>query len=95
MPPGTRIEVPAGFAIFANEFVSAGRPPRELAERTYQVTRWSELPPGGYFPALEEPEMLAGEIRAFFRPLRGSKPEGSQKTSTPRPRSSGNNCHRE
>ena len=80
MPPGTRIEVPAGFAIFANEFVPAGRPPRELAERTYQVTRWSELPRGGHFPALEEPEMLAGEIRAFFRPLRGSKPEGSQKT---------------
>jgi pimeloyl-ACP methyl ester carboxylesterase len=70
MPPGTRVEVPAGFAIFANEFVPAGRPPRELAERTYQVTRWSELPHGGHFAALEEPETLAEEIRAFFRPLR-------------------------
>jgi len=48
----------------------AGRPPRELAERTYQVTRWSELPHGGHFAALEEPETLAEEIRAFFRPLR-------------------------
>jgi pimeloyl-ACP methyl ester carboxylesterase len=70
MPPGTRVQVPAGFAIFANEFVPAGRPPRELAERTYQVTRWSELPHGGHFAALEEPETLAEEIRAFFRPLR-------------------------
>jgi pimeloyl-ACP methyl ester carboxylesterase len=70
MPAGTRIQVPAGFAIFANEFVRPGRPPRELAERTYQVTRWSELSHGGHFPALEEPETLAQEIRAFFRPLR-------------------------
>ena len=73
MRPGTRISVPAGFAIFANEFVPAGRPPRELAERTYQVTRWSELPRGGHFPALEEPQLLADEIRAFFRPLRGAQ----------------------
>jgi len=73
MRPGTRIPVPAGFAIFANELVPAGRPPRELAERTYQVTRWSELPRGGHFPALEEPQLLADEIRAFFRPLRGSQ----------------------
>ena len=73
MPPGTRVQVPAGFAIFANEFVPAGRPPRELAERTYQVTRWSELPHGGHFAALEEPETLAEEIRAFFRPLRGGQ----------------------
>lgn len=74
LPPGTRVGVPAGFAIFANEFVPAGRPPRELAERTYRVSRWAELPRGGHFPALEEPELLAGEIRAFFRPLRGSGP---------------------
>ena len=72
MPPGTRIQVPAGFAMFANEFAPAGRPPRELAERTYQVARWSELPRGGHFPALEEPDTLAAEIRAFFRPLRGN-----------------------
>lgn len=72
IPPGTRVPVPAGFAIFPNEFAPAGRPPRELAERTYQVTRWSELPRGGHFAALEEPETLAEEIRAFFRPLRRS-----------------------
>lgn len=36
LPPGTRVELPAGFAIFAGEFVPAGCPPRELAERTYR-----------------------------------------------------------
>lgn len=72
LPPDARIGPPAGFAIFANEFQPAGRPPRELAERTYNVTRWAEYPHGGHFPALEEPQVLADDIRQFFRPLRGS-----------------------
>jgi pimeloyl-ACP methyl ester carboxylesterase len=69
---GDRIQTPTGFAIFANEFRCPVRPPRELAERYYNVERWTELPRGGHFPALEEPELLAEEIRAFFRPLRGT-----------------------
>ena len=64
--------MPAGFAISANEFMPAGRPPRELADRTYQVSRWAELPRGGHFPAPGEPGLLTAEIRAFFRPVRGS-----------------------
>jgi pimeloyl-ACP methyl ester carboxylesterase len=64
------IEVPAGFAMFENEFISLGSPPRELAERFFRVDRWTRLPNGGHFPALEEPALLAEEIRAFFRPLR-------------------------
>lgn len=70
LPAGTPIPVPAGFAIFANEYVPAGSPPRELAERYFTVHRWTELPRGGHFAALEEPALLAAEIRAFFRPLR-------------------------
>jgi hypothetical protein len=68
---GDPIPTPAGFAIFANEFRSPGRPLRELAERYYTVARWTEMPSGGHFPALEEPQLLAEDIRAFFRPLRG------------------------
>jgi pimeloyl-ACP methyl ester carboxylesterase len=71
LPEHARIRPPAGFAIFANELESPGRPPRELAERTYNVARWAEYPRGGHFPALEEPELLADDIRQFFRPLRG------------------------
>jgi pimeloyl-ACP methyl ester carboxylesterase len=69
--PGDRVPVPAGFALFPHEFVPMPSPPRELAERRFDVRRWRELPSGGHFPALEAPEVLAEEIRAFFRPLRG------------------------
>lgn len=69
LPPGS-ITVPAGFAIFPHEYLPPGRPPRELAERFYNVTRWTEYPHGGHFPALEEPGLLAQDIRDFFRPLR-------------------------
>lgn len=77
LPAGNPIHVPAGFAIFANDFIPAGRPPRELAERFFTVNRWTELPRGGHFAALEEPALLAAGIRAFFRPLRDRHGRGS------------------
>ena len=46
------------------------RPPREWVERAYNLQQWSEFPRGGHFAALEEPELLVEDIRAFFRPLR-------------------------
>ncbi len=64
LPPGTRIEVPTGIAMFPGE--AELRVPRHFAERCYRVTRWTDLPRGGHFPALEEPELLAADIRAFF-----------------------------
>jgi pimeloyl-ACP methyl ester carboxylesterase len=45
-------------------------PPRAWVERLYDVRRWTELPEGGHFPALEVPGLLVDDIRAFFRPLR-------------------------
>ena len=45
-------------------------PPREWAERGYDVWRWEEMARGGHFAAWEEPVLLAGEIRRFFRDLR-------------------------
>jgi pimeloyl-ACP methyl ester carboxylesterase len=70
--PGSRIEVPAGFAVFADDFrPGSARPPRELAEHSFaNIARWNVMPRGGHFAALEEPELLAEEMRAFFRPLR-------------------------
>jgi pimeloyl-ACP methyl ester carboxylesterase len=61
--------VPAGFAMFPKDLSS---PPREWAERFYNVQRWTELKHGGHFAALEEPEALAHEIRELFRPLRAA-----------------------
>jgi pimeloyl-ACP methyl ester carboxylesterase len=34
------------------------------------IRRWTRMPKGGHFAALEQPELLAEEIREFFRPLR-------------------------
>jgi pimeloyl-ACP methyl ester carboxylesterase len=66
IPPGTRVPVPAGFANFDNNYVSEGRPPREWAERLYDVRRWTSMPRGGHFGPPEEPELLARDIAAFF-----------------------------
>ena len=60
-------KVPAGFALFPKDL---SHPPREWAERFFNVQRWTEMPKGGHFAAMEEPELLAEDIRAFFRPLR-------------------------
>jgi pimeloyl-ACP methyl ester carboxylesterase len=60
-------KVPAGFALFPKDL---SHPPEQWARRFYNVQRWRQMPSGGHFAALEEPELLAQEIRAFFRPLR-------------------------
>lgn len=70
-PPGTRVQVPSGFAVFADSHrPGSARPPRELAENFFNITRWTYMQRGGHYAALEEPELLAEEIREFFRPLR-------------------------
>jgi pimeloyl-ACP methyl ester carboxylesterase len=65
--PGQRVDIPVGVARFARE---EPMPPRRWVERCYNVTRWTEFPRGGHFAALEQPELLAQDIREFFRPLR-------------------------
>jgi pimeloyl-ACP methyl ester carboxylesterase len=64
---GERVIVPSAMAVFPKEI---SRPPREWGERSFNVQRWTEMPRGGHFAALEEPKLLAEDIRAFFRPLR-------------------------
>jgi pimeloyl-ACP methyl ester carboxylesterase len=69
IPEGGRIEVPTGYAAFPREILRA---PRSLAERTYtNLQRWTVMSRGGHFAAMEEPDALADDVRAFFRPLRG------------------------
>ncbi len=70
IPDGVRITVPVGYAEFPREIV---RPPRSVAERVYNIQRWTRMARGGHFAAMEEPEALASEIRAFFRPLRHTR----------------------
>lgn len=64
---GERVDVPLGVAVFPRELPM---PPRTWVERVFPVNRWTEMPMGGHFAALEQPELLAEDIRAFFRPLR-------------------------
>ena len=67
MAKDEKITVPSGFAVFPKELA---RPPREWAERAYNVKRWTPMPSGGHFAAMEKPQLLVDDIRAFFRGLR-------------------------
>jgi pimeloyl-ACP methyl ester carboxylesterase len=68
IPDGQTVAVPVGYAAFPHEIV---RPPRSIAARYYsRIQRWTVMPRGGHFAAVEQPEALAEEVRAFFRPLR-------------------------
>ncbi|MGE3540276.1 MAG: epoxide hydrolase family protein [Candidatus Tectimicrobiota bacterium] len=67
MQQGERVTVPTGVAVFPAEI---SRPPREWGERSFNIQRWTEMPRGGHFAALEEPDLLVEDIRAFFRALR-------------------------
>lgn len=65
LPPGTRIEVPAAIASFHVRY------PRSVAERAYSDLRqWSEMASRSHFPALDDPNAVAADLRRFFRPLR-------------------------
>ena len=52
------------------------RPPRDYAEKAYNIKRWTELPRGGHFAAMEEPALLAGDIRAFFNQVERADGDG-------------------
>ncbi len=68
IPEGTTVDVPTGYAEFPRGIL---RPPRPLAAKPYPDTRrWSVMPKGGHFAALEQPAALAHEVVEFFRPLR-------------------------
>jgi pimeloyl-ACP methyl ester carboxylesterase len=64
---GEFVRPPCAIAVFPKEIAI---PPREWVERGYNVQRWTEMPRGGHCAAMEEPELLANDIRAFFRGLR-------------------------
>ncbi len=64
---GKRVEVPIGCALFPRELLAW--PPRSYAERIYNVTQWTEMPSGGHFSAMEEPDLLIEDIRKFAQSL--------------------------
>jgi pimeloyl-ACP methyl ester carboxylesterase len=68
LTPADHVDRPVALALFPKDI--GGIPPRSFAERTLNVQRWTEMPRGGHFAALEEPELFARDVVEFFRPLR-------------------------
>jgi microsomal epoxide hydrolase len=66
--PGERCETPTAFANFPGEPLYQA-PPRSFAERAYNVIRWSDMPRGGHFAAMEEPDLFVDEVRDWARSL--------------------------
>ena len=66
LPAGDRVTVPTAFANFPGEALYAA-PPRSLAERAYNVVRWTDMPRGGHFACLEEPDLFVDDLTAFAR----------------------------
>ena len=62
-PAGTRVPVPMGIAAFPDPVFEPT--PRAFAEKTYHVVRYTEMPAGGHFAALEEPALMLADLRAF------------------------------
>ena len=62
-----RADVPTAMAMPPRDMFPT---PREWAERTSRIDRWTELPAGGHVPEWEQPQLMAEDIRAFFRELR-------------------------
>ncbi len=68
IPEGKTVDVPTGYVQFPKEILA---PPRSVAQRMYtDIRRWTVMPKGGHFAALEQAEALVREVREFFRPLR-------------------------
>jgi pimeloyl-ACP methyl ester carboxylesterase len=63
-----RSSTAAAYASFPREI---RHPPRSFAEQVFNIERWTEMPRGGHFAALEAPELLAADVTTFFPALRG------------------------
>lgn len=57
------VDIPVGYANFPKEIPT---PPRSYIEKGLNIIHWSELPKGGHFAALEQPVLLANDIKSFF-----------------------------
>ena len=65
--PAEPSTAPTALAVFPAEIQI---PLRHRAERTENIVRWTEFDRGGHFAAMEEPDLLVEDVRAFFRQLR-------------------------
>ncbi len=66
-PEGRRVEVPTACALYPEEMLAWA--PRSYVERIYNVQHWTEMPRGGHFAAMEEPQLFIDDLRSFARQL--------------------------
>lgn len=64
LPAGARVRVATGVAAFPDPVFIP--PPRSYAEKTYNIVRWTDMPMGGHFAAMEQPKLLLGDLRTFI-----------------------------
>jgi epoxide hydrolase len=65
--PESPSPVPTAVAVFPRDIFV---PIRRLAEPNHNIVRWTEFDRGGHFAALEEPDLLIGDLRESFRGFR-------------------------
>ena len=61
------LKVPTAVALFPKEYLEWA--PRSYVERIYNIQRWTKMPKGGHFAALEQPDLLVKDIRDFAKSL--------------------------
>ena len=61
------VEAPTAMAVFPGDLIFV---PRKVAERVANIQRWEVMPAGGHFAPAEEPDLVVGEVREFFRQFR-------------------------
>jgi len=66
-PVPRRVETPTACADFPKEIIWS---PRRWLEPRFNITRWTTMPRGGHFAAMEQPQLLVDDMRAFFRGIR-------------------------
>jgi len=62
------LKVPTAAALFPKEYLEWA--PRSYVERIYNIKRWTEMPKGGHFAALEQPDLLVEDVREFAKSLK-------------------------
>lgn len=63
IPEGQKVKIPVGVANFPKDLLSF--PPRSMVERGYNVRHWTDMPRGGHFASVEEPDLFLSDVRKF------------------------------
>jgi pimeloyl-ACP methyl ester carboxylesterase len=64
-----KVNVPTGFASFPHELPTLD-PPQSVLARNFNLVHYTKMPRGGHFACWEQPELMVGDLRQFFRKLR-------------------------